>query len=149
MRQTVTEFIRIRRPAAEVAALATDPHQLAPLLTGLGRFQPATDHQAGRDEWDVFLEVGTLQIGGRVATHKKDARSLSWHSRRGTRHEFSLAVAPDPTDEQASVVTMSLAFEFAGPFLARIAERLGGGIARRHLVASLEQLRHHLEFEAG
>lgn len=146
MSQTVTETIRIRRPADKVAELATDPRQLAPLLTGFGRFQPATNSQADTDEWDVFLEVGTLQIGGRVAVDGKDGNTLGWHSLRGTQHEFLLTVATDESDDQASRVTMALEFRFAGLILSRVAETLARGIVRRHLVASLEQLRHHLEF---
>lgn len=33
------------------------------------------------------------------------------------------------------------------PRLCRVAEAIARGIAGRHLVAGLEQLRHHLEFE--
>lgn len=40
-----------------------------------------------------------------------------------------------------------LTVELGGLVLGRFAELLACSIAGRHLVAGLEQLRHHLEFE--
>jgi carbon monoxide dehydrogenase subunit G len=140
--QRVVRSIRVRRPLVEVATFVTDPHQVLPVVPGLARFAFVGERD-GSEEWDVFLEIGTLHVGGRVEVKRPSASHLSWQSDRGTRHRFSLEVEPDGDD--ASRVTMDLEYGLSGLLMARISEVLARGIVARHLEAGLEEVRHHLE----
>lgn len=90
----------------------------------------------------MFLDIGAIHVGGRVLVVTAD-RSLTWRSVRGTRHSMVVEVADHP---DGAVVTMAMTVQLGGLVLGRAAELLARGIAGRHLVAGLEQLRHHLEF---
>jgi carbon monoxide dehydrogenase subunit G len=143
---SVTESVLVRRPVADVAPQATDPDVILPLISGLGRFQLITRRPDGTELWDVFLDVGSIHIGGRVEVPVPEPTVLSWKSVRGTRHSCRLEVTEEGEGHARLAITMTL--ELAGGLLAaRLAGFLAGGIVRRHLQAGLEQLRHHLEHE--
>lgn len=145
MTQRVTRSLTVRRPHEEVAAFVTDPHRVLEVIPGFGRFSYVGDGPvAGEELWDVFLQVGTLHVGGRVLVSHPTPHRLEWHSQRGTAHSFSMAV--EPMGEH-SVLTMSLAYSFTGWLSARITELVARGITARHLDAGLEQIRHLLEHE--
>lgn len=143
MATTVTESVDVRRRLHEIAKSATDPDVVLPLMGGLGRFQHIDTQDDGTQHWDVFLDVGSLHVGGRVEVRSGE-HSLSWRSTRGTRHDARLDVS---ANGDHSVLTMHLTVEFAGAITGWLTERLARGIVRRHLQAGLQQLRHHLEFE--
>lgn len=143
MATTATESIVVRRPPEVVAKVATDPGALLPLVAGLGRFEFIERGADGTEEWDMFLDIGAIHVGGRV--HVVSAPpTLSWQSVRGTRHSMLVEVTEHP---DGSEVTMAMTVQLGGLVLGRVAEVLARSIAGRHLVAGLEQLRHHLEFD--
>ena len=145
MSQRVVRSITVRRPQRDVAAFVTDPHRVLPVVPGLGRFQHVgAGEEPGQEEWDVFLEVGTLHVGGRVLVTRPSVHSLEWHSLRGTVHTFEMTV--EPLGEH-SRLTMSLTYRLPGLVTARLAEIVARGITARHLEAGLEQIRHVLEHE--
>lgn len=145
MTQRVTRSITVRRSHEDVAAFATDPHRVLEVIPGFGRFSHVGDGpEEGQEEWDVFLEVGTLHVGGRVLVSRPSANRLEWHSLRGTSHSFSMTV--EPLGEHG-VLTMTLAYTLPGLLTARLAELVARGITARHLEAGLEQIRHVLEHE--
>lgn len=145
MTQRVTRSVTVRRNHEEVAAFVTDPHRVLEVIPGFARFAHVGDGpSAGEELWDVFLDVGTLHVGGRVLVCHPSPHRLEWRSQRGTAHSFSLAV--EPLGEH-SVLTMSLAYSFTGWLSARLSELVARGIAARHLDAGLEQIRHLLEHE--
>lgn len=140
----VTRSITVRRPHCEVARFVTDPHRFLPVMPGFGRFryvEPGPEE--GEELWDVFLEVGTLHVGGRVVVSRPSANRLEWVSHRGARHSFSVNV--EPVGEQARL-TMTLEYHFDGFLTGRVTELLGRGIAVRHLEAGLQEVRHLLEY---
>lgn len=92
----------------------------------------------------MFLDVGTIHVGGRVVASRPDPCSLTWRSVRGTVHEFSLTVVPEGRDSRIDA-TMTLTL--AGGASAWVAEQLARSIMARHLEAGLQQLRHYLEFD--
>lgn len=136
----------VRRPRDAVAQVATDPHQLLPLITGFGRFRfLGVREEPGHEEWEAFLDVGTLHIGGAVDVDRTTEHRLAWTALRGTRHTFELSVEADGADR--AQVTMTMTLTLAGLLMSRIAEQVARGIVTRHLEAALQQLRHHLEWE--
>lgn len=144
MATTVVESMLVRAPQERVAAVALDPHRVLPLMGGFGRFAPVTLDADGFGEWDLFIDIGVVHVGGRVAVHRPGRDRLSWESLRGTRHSFELLTLPE---EGWTRVTMQLTYELAGALTGPIGERLARGLAARHLVAGLHQLRHHVEHE--
>jgi len=141
--QRVVRSILVRRRHEEVAAFVTDPHQVLPVVPGFARFAFVHDAGPGVEEWDVFLEIGTLHVGGRVEVTRPSVRRLAWESGRGTRHRFSLEV--QPVGEHAEL-TMEMEYSLSGLLMARVSELLAKGIVARHLEAGLEEIRHHLEY---
>ena len=141
----ISESIVVRRPLSDVAPVATDPHVLLPLIAGLGRFAFIADDPDGSQQWDMFLDIGAIHVGGRVRV-LTDGRVLTWQSERGTRHTMRVEVTED---EAGAEVSMRMDVQLGGLLLGRAAEFIARGIAGRHLVAGLEQLRHHLEFGPG
>jgi uncharacterized membrane protein len=143
MSTTVRRSITIRRPVDEVAAIATDPRVVLPIIGGLGRFKELATDADGLGEWDLFIDIGSVHVGGRVVVERPEPRRLTWNAIRGTRHQLALTV-----DEQGddSRVTIAMSLQLAGFVLGRVAETLARGIMARHLDAGLQQLRHHVEF---
>lgn len=144
MSTTVRRSITIRRPVDEVAAIATDPRVVLPIIGGLGRFKELATDVEGLGEWDLFIDIGSVHVGGRVVVERPEPRRLTWHAIRGTRHQLALIV-DDEGDNARVTITMSL--QLAGLVLGWVAETLARGIMARHLDAGLQQLRHHAEFE--
>lgn len=145
MSQRVVRAINIRRSYDEVAAFVTDPHCVLAAIPGFARFAfigPA-DRVPGGEEWDVFLEVGTFHVGGRVVVTKPSVNRLEWRSLRGTQQEFSMVVEPLGRDAR---LTMSLRYELQGIVVSRISELLAKGLVTRHVEAGLQQVRHQLEY---
>lgn len=128
----------VRRPPADVLRFVTEPADLLPHMTGLGRFR----HHEG-DQWDAFLDVGTIHVGGRIVI-ERGADRIEWQSVRGTRHRFRLVVVPEGDHAR---LDLTMDFHLAGLMLSRVAELVGRGVAQRHLEAGAQELRHHLEYE--
>jgi hypothetical protein len=143
MGSSVRRSIVVHRPADQVAAIATDPNVVLPIIGGLGRFKKLNTDPDGVGEWDVFIDVGSIHVGGRVVVERPGPRQLSWHATRGTRHQLELTVYEHGEESEVGIV-MSL--QLAGFVLGRLAEMLARGIMARHIEAGLQQLRHHVEF---
>ena len=145
MAQTVVRAINIRRSYDEVALFVTDPHCVLAAIPGFARFAFIGPAQAvpGGEEWDVFLEVGTFQVGGRVVVTKPSVNRLEWRSLRGTRQRFSMAV--EPLGDSARL-TMTLRYELSGLVISRVSELLAKGLVTRHVEAGLQLVRHQLEY---
>ncbi|HUP99249.1 MAG TPA: SRPBCC family protein [Aeromicrobium sp.] len=146
MSTTVTRSITVHRAATEAAKVATDPCVVLPIVGGLGRFEQIETDADGLGEWDLFLDVGSVHVGGRVVVERPDPNRLMWHSIRGTHHQLELTVVEGAAPGE-SLVTIAMSLQLAGAITGRIAEFLAAGIMARHLEAGLQQLRHHLEFE--
>lgn len=147
MARTISKTITIRQHPDKVAYVVTDMEQLAKYMVGFSRFEPVGDlTNAKGAEYEVYLDIGTIYVGGRVKITEYDPQGrLAWTSIRGTRHSFSLQAEAEAADQTR--LEISLRYELAGKLLARLSERLGGTILNRNLEASTEKLRHHLEFE--
>lgn len=137
MAASVTETVVVRRPVAEVAVTATDPERLMPMLSGIGRFSHTAEQ-----EYDMFIDVGTIHIGGRVSVSTPDPQTLVWQSIRGIENRFELHVSEHP---EGALVSATLRLKLHGLVMARVSEFLAHGIMSRHLVAGLEHLRHDIE----
>ena len=146
MAQTVTVSRHVRCPASETSAFVTDPHKFLCQLSTLSRCRFIESVDDGDDEgelWDVYLDSGTVQLGGRVLVVPPDGSRLEWRSVRGTRHSFTALVGPEG---EGSRLTLSLTYSVTGLGIAWISEMIGRGFINRSLEAIAEEVRHHLEF---
>jgi hypothetical protein len=141
--QTVSVSRHIRRPVDECGAFITDPHKLLSTVSTLSRCRFIESCDDG-ELWDVFLDSGTVHLGGRVLIAPADGSRLHWRSVRGTRHSFEALAEPDG---EGSRLTMSLRFSVTGLGVAWLSEMIGRGLVTRNLEAIAEEVRHHLEFE--
>ena len=144
MGTTVRRSSLVRRPVYEDAAGVTDPRVVLPIIGGLGRFKELATDAEGLGEWDVFIDIGTVHVGGRVVVERPGPRHLSWHAIRGTHHQLDLTVDQEGRHTRVSI---AMSLQLAGWVLGRVAEQLARGIMARHVDAGLQQLRHHVEFE--
>ncbi|BBH16788.1 hypothetical protein Back2_10750 [Nocardioides baekrokdamisoli] len=140
----IIERMLVRRDLDVVAKVATDPLTILPIIGGFGRFDPLDVDAAGCGLWDVFINLGTNQVGGRVEVVRLGERHLQWSSVRGTHHSMDIRVEPDA---DGAVVEFHLQSRLAGGLTGRISQFVSKGIVSRHLVAGLDQLRHYIEHE--
>lgn len=140
---TVARSVLVRRSVDAVANVATDPEQVFPVMGAFGKFDLIGETPDGSQEWDLYVDVGTIHVGGRVLVEPPAGHVLAWRSRRGTRHSGRIEVS---LAEAGALVTMSVTVEFAGLLAGWITGLLAQGILARHIDAGLEQLRHHIEY---
>jgi Polyketide cyclase / dehydrase and lipid transport len=143
MTQTVSVTRKVKCPADEAGAFITDMHKLVSTVSGFKRCQFIGDGDDGQ-LWDVFMQSGTIYVGGRVLVTQADKRRLSWQSVSGTRHSFDARV---DDDDSGSRVTLTMSFTLGGRGVGIFSELVGRGIVSRTLEAGAEEIRHHLEFE--
>ncbi len=62
----VLRSIHVDRPLDDVRAVITDPAIAFAIIGDFGRFAKIADLPDGSQEWDLYLPVGTVHIGGRV-----------------------------------------------------------------------------------
>ena len=143
MAETVIVSRQLRVPFAQASEFVTDPHQLLPAISTFSRCRFVREHGDG-ELWDVFLDSGTIHLGGRVLIKRPTGSLLKWRSVQGTRHSFAALVEPA---EEGSRLMLTLTYKVTGLGVARLSEWLARGVIRRSLHAIVEELRHHLEFE--
>lgn len=147
MTERLVRAINVRRPYDEVAAFVTDPEQALAAIPGFARFSYQGPGQGPEgeqgEEWDVFLEVGTFHVGGRVLITTPSRHRIQWVPLRGTSTRFAMTV--EPLGEHARV-TMDMSYSLNGLLLARVSELLVRGVVARHLEAGLQEMRHRLEY---
>jgi hypothetical protein len=117
-------------------------HKLVPAVSTFKRCEFICDSADGQ-VWDVFMQSGTIYLGGRVVA-ATGPRRLSWRSLRGTRHSFEALVEEG---REGTLLTLSLTFSLNGWGTAWFSELIGRGIVSRNLEAAAEEIRHYLEFE--
>jgi Polyketide cyclase / dehydrase and lipid transport len=143
MAQKVTVSRHIRCPVDESSGFVTDPHNVLPKLSTLSRCRFIESCDDG-ELWDVYMDSGAVQLGGRVLISPPDANRLHWQTVRGTQHSFDAFVEPDG---EGTRLTMTMTYSLTGFAIAWISEMIGRGLVTRNLEAIAEEIRHHLEFE--
>lgn len=138
-----TRSVFVRRPVDEVAKVATDPDVVFGIIGGFGKFDCVERKPDGSQEWDLHLDVGSIHVGARVLVEPPSGNTLVWQSQRGTRHNARIEVSEA---EGGARITMSVSAQFAGLLAGWLTGVLANGILARHVVAGLEQLRHHIEY---
>jgi hypothetical protein len=143
MTQTVTVTRHIDCPLDISGDVITDPHTLFPKVSTFSRCRFVKSRDDG-ELWDVYMDSGTIQLGGRVLITPPRGSLLKWRAVQGTRHSFSALVEPEG---DGSRLTLTLTFSATGLGVGRLSEWLGRGLVARTLAAAAEEIRHYLEFE--
>ena len=137
----IVRSIAVRRDADTAWRLVGDLDRYDDVLVGITRWEPAAE---GR-YW-VLMQVGSIATGGEVEVTVDDAaRRVAWQAVTGTQHSAQVEVLASDEPDRCSirlVVTYALSGMF-GPLVTRAARP----IVVRNLVASLESMRHAIEFE--
>lgn len=140
---TITGSVLVRRGVDEVAEIATDPAVVFPIIGGFGRFDRIQCNGDGSQEWDLFLGIGTIHVGGRILVQPRSGNALTWHSLRGKSHRARIEVGPAAA---GATVRLAVSTEFVGTLTGRLTELFARGILARHIDAGLQELRHHIEY---
>ncbi|MBS9534423.1 SRPBCC family protein [Mycobacterium sp. M1] len=139
----VTRSVPVHRPVGDVAKVALDPDIVLPTMGAFGRFDLIERNPDGSQEWDLYLRVGTIHVGGRVLVEPPSESELRWYAVRGTRHHARLVVS---SADDGALVTMTVTAEFAGMATGWLTGVFANGILGRHMEAGLQQLRHRIEY---
>lgn len=145
MRQ-IRRSIDVARPPADVFAWVADPSRYPKFFVGLHGWEPieGSGKELG-DRLRILLEIGATHSGGIVRVAEVDPpHRFAWASEVGTRHDASFEVAPTPA---GSRVTMTLAFQLSGGITGRVVQRVASPIVVRVVEATLESLRHRVEWQ--
>lgn len=140
---TVTGTVLVRRSVEEVAKIATDPDVVLPIIGGFGRFALIRHNPDGSQEWDLFLHIGTVHVGGRILVGPPSDHALTWRSLRGKAHTARIEVRPAGDHAQMSI---SVTTQFVGAVTGRLTGLLARSILARQIDAGLQQLRHYIEY---
>lgn len=140
---TVSRSITVAAPVARVAAVVTDPAAVFELIGALGRTKLVATHADGSQDWDLYLDIGTMFLGGRVTVDPPTPDAISWRSTRGTRHDAHAEVVGA---DGGARVTMTTTVQFSGMVTGRLAAWLSRDILGRQIDAGLQRLRHRVEW---
>lgn len=135
----IAKSIDVRRDADTAWQLVGD-------LSRYDEFVVGTTHweRVGEGRWTIRMQVGAIAAGGEIDVTVDDAdRLVHWTTVRGTGHTARLRV--DETAPGRCRVTFSLDFGLVG-LAATVTEWLASSLVERNLVATLETLRHLLEY---
>lgn len=141
----IAHDIDIKAPVEDVYKVVHDLPRLPDWFVGIEKWEPVGPaHASVGDRYWILLRVGAIAAGGRIViTEVTEPRQIAWESENGTKHTARITVTARDGGSNARI---ELAFELQGAVAARVIELISGGMVRRNLDATLEQLRHQCEF---
>lgn len=140
---TVHRTVRVRGPVGAVWELLSDREAVMSVVSEFGRTRLITAHEDGSQEWDVFIVLGAMHVGGRVLVDPPGDGTLTWHSTSGIANSVAMDVA---VDGEGSLVTARVELQLEGAITGRLTAVLVRSVIGRYLDAMLENLRHRIEF---
>lgn len=140
---TVRRSIDVRGPVGAVDDVLADPDAVMAVVTEFGRTRFIVAHEDGTQEWDVFIVLGAMHVGGRVLVDRLGSGSLTWHSVSGIANTVSITSAGDG-DGARIIAGVELWLE--GAITGRLTAVLVRSVIGRYLDAMLERLRHRVEY---
>lgn len=142
----MSRSIVVRRPVEQVARALADPSELMAVIGDHGRAARVDDGEDGAEQWEVFLVLGTMFMGGRVRIDEARDGALAWHAVSGFQHDARFEAAGHGAD---STITVHFAYRIDGMLTGRLAARLVRGYLGRYAESVLESLRHRIEYEGA
>lgn len=146
--KTVRRSIRVAASPEAVFEHLADPSRYPDFFVGLHGWDPVEgDGTKPGDRLRILLEVGSTHAGGIVRIDEVDfPRVFAWESERGTRHRAWFELSPGGTGGDGTQVELAIAFRLAGNGTGRVVEQLAAPIVSRIIEATLEGLRHRVEW---
>jgi uncharacterized membrane protein len=138
----------IAAPAEAVWEIATDPHHALAFMSGVTRWEVASQTDRGLGaRIRMLMRIGSAEIGGLIEVVEwRPPHDFAWHSVTGLDQRGRLRLRRAPGGR--TKVEFRLAYGVAGSGLSGwIAERVAAPIVRAHLERSLTQLGHLTEQE--
>ncbi|WP_158726622.1 SRPBCC family protein [Tomitella fengzijianii] len=140
---TMSRSIVVRRPVQQVARVLGDPSVVMAVIGDHGRAARVEAAGDGAEQWEVFLVLGTMYMGGRVRIDEAGDGALAWHAVSGFQHEARFEAAAHGVD---ATITVHFEFRIEGLLTGRLAARLVRGYIGRYAESVLESLRHRIEY---
>ncbi len=139
---------QISAPIDKVFAIASDPERALSFMSGITRWEVASDPSTGLGaRYRMLLRVGSAEIGGLIEIVEWDEPSdLAWTSVLGVdqRGRFRLR----EISEGRTRVEFRLAYGVAGSGLTGwLAERIASPIVSGHMRRTVQQLKRLVEYE--
>src|SRR5699024_6506968 len=113
---TMSRSIVVRRPVDQVARLLGDPSEVMAVIGDHGRTARVGAAGDGAEQWEVFLVLGTMYMGGRVRIDEAHDGALAWHAVSGFQHDARFEAAAylygdHGTAAPGEAATLSVHFE--------------------------------------
>lgn len=142
----VTRSIDVRASATEVFAELDDLREYGRFFTWIQEWRPVDDATNGQvgDVFDVRLSLAGSRAGARIEVDGRvEGMSLSWEATRGVDHRFEIVLMEtgDTTN-----VTMTIHFPKSTSTVGRLVRAASRSVFRRNIDATLETLRHGVEW---
>ncbi|HET9720223.1 MAG TPA: SRPBCC family protein [Solirubrobacteraceae bacterium] len=137
----VSSASKINAPVQTVWGIASDPARALSFMSGVTRWEVASDPPAGRGaRYRMLMRIGSAEVGGLIEIVEwRPPFDLAWHSVTGLdqRGRFRLrSLTPGRTQAE-----FRLAYGVAGSGLAGwLAERVAAPGVQKHLARSMTRL---------
>jgi uncharacterized membrane protein len=144
----VSAKTQVSAPIESVWAIASDPTRALSFMSGITRWEVASDRPTGLGaRYRMLFRVGSAEVGGLIEIVEWDKPcDFAWTSVTGLdqRGRFRMREAPGGQTR----VELRLAYGVAGSGLSGwLAEHIAAPTVRGHLRGSLQQLKRLVEHE--
>ena len=140
---STTRDVLVRAPVQDVVTAISQPDDLMAIVGEFGRSAYISTRADGSQEWVLFIVMGTIYVGGRGLVKCDGEGSVSWRSLSGFEYRARIRAIPAQAGTRLEA-TADLKLE--GLIAARVAGFLVRNFMGRHLDATLQRLRHHIEY---
>jgi uncharacterized membrane protein len=138
----------VTAPIESVWAIVADPTRALSFMSGITRWEVASDHPTGLGaRYRMLFRVGSAEVGGLIEIVEWDEPcDLAWTSVTGLDQRWRFRLRETPGDRTR--VELRLAYGVAGSGLSGwLAERIAAPTVTGHLRRSLQQLKRLAEHE--
>lgn len=142
----LAESIEVSAPPAAVWALLNDPFQTLEYMSGLTRWELASDQESGLGaRYRMLMRVGSAEVGSLVEiVEASEPRDLAWTSVTGIDQRARWRLRERRGGRTHVEFRLSYGVAGAGP-AGWLAERLGARQVRCHLRRSLIAMKRMVE----
>jgi uncharacterized membrane protein len=144
----VTANMHVTAPIETVWEIVSDPHRVLTFMSGVTRWEPATDQLNGLGaRYRMLFRIGSAEVGGLIEIIEWDEpRELAWTSVTGLDQRGRWRLREASGGHTRVEIRLAYGVAGSGPW-GWVAEHIAAPAVSRHLRRSLEQLRRLVEHE--